>query len=160
MSTRSVFLDACNGRQQQLILEQKYHGVQARGENVEEVLRAHTMQGNGVSEDEDGQVEEQINHDLEAKKSLPEETADLDIRSLGNGSQVKDKHSDPRGLPGQAADSGVKKGPALPQHLIGQVHDDNLKSLLMSWYYAGYYTGLYEGQQQQGTQGSHAKPEN
>ncbi len=28
------------------------------------------------------------------------------------------------------------------------VHDDRLKNLLMSWYYAGYYTGLFEGQQQ------------
>lgn len=28
------------------------------------------------------------------------------------------------------------------------VKDEGLKSLLMSWYYAGYYTGLYEGQQQ------------
>lgn len=48
-STRSVFLDAFNGRQQQLMLKQKYHGVQARGENVEEVLRAHAKQSNGVS---------------------------------------------------------------------------------------------------------------
>ncbi|TVY46566.1 Survival motor neuron-like protein 1 [Lachnellula cervina] len=140
------------------MLKQKYHGVQARGENVEEVLRAHAKQSNGVSEVEDGQVEEQIDHDLEAKKSHPEELADLDARSLGS-SQVKDKHSGPNEMPGQASDSGVKKGPALPQHLIGQVHDDNLKNLLMSWYYAGYYTGLYEGQQQ-GTQASHAKPEN
>jgi len=30
---------------------------------------------------------------------------------------------------------------------VGLVHDENLKNLLMSWYYAGYYTGLYEGQQ-------------
>jgi hypothetical protein len=28
------------------------------------------------------------------------------------------------------------------------VQDEGLKALLMSWYYAGYYTGLYEGQQQ------------
>lgn len=28
------------------------------------------------------------------------------------------------------------------------VKDEALKNLMMSWYYAGYYTGLYEGQQQ------------
>lgn len=28
------------------------------------------------------------------------------------------------------------------------VQDENLKRLMMSWYYAGYYTGLFEGQQQ------------
>jgi len=27
------------------------------------------------------------------------------------------------------------------------VQDENMKSLMMSWYYAGYYTGLQEGQQ-------------
>ena len=27
------------------------------------------------------------------------------------------------------------------------IADESLKKLLMSWYYAGYYTGLYEGEQ-------------
>lgn len=31
------------------------------------------------------------------------------------------------------------------------VKDEALRNLMMSWYYAGYYTGLYEGQQQQST---------
>jgi hypothetical protein len=31
---------------------------------------------------------------------------------------------------------------------LNAVRDENLKKLLMSWYYAGYYTGLFEGQQQ------------
>lgn len=35
-----------------------------------------------------------------------------------------------------------------PISVLGSVKDEGLKSLLMSWYYAGYYTGLYEGQQQ------------
>ncbi|OLN92187.1 Survival motor neuron-like protein 1 [Colletotrichum chlorophyti] len=47
--------------------------------------------------------------------------------------------------------SGNVGGPATmaPQSLLGSVQDEGLKRLLMSWYYAGYYTGLYEGQQQQ-----------
>jgi hypothetical protein len=28
-----------------------------------------------------------------------------------------------------------------------QVQDEGMKNLMMSWYYAGYYTGLLEGQQ-------------
>lgn len=28
------------------------------------------------------------------------------------------------------------------------VQDEGLKRLLMSWYYAGFYTGLHQGQQQ------------
>ncbi|KAF4119424.1 Survival motor neuron protein (SMN) [Geosmithia morbida] len=34
-----------------------------------------------------------------------------------------------------------------PQVLLGTVQDEGLKKLLMAWYYAGYYTGLFEGQQ-------------
>lgn len=30
---------------------------------------------------------------------------------------------------------------------IPAVQDEGLKNLMMSWYYAGYYTGLLEGQQ-------------
>lgn len=30
---------------------------------------------------------------------------------------------------------------------LSVVHDENLKKLMMSWYFAGYYTGLHEGQQ-------------
>jgi hypothetical protein len=30
---------------------------------------------------------------------------------------------------------------------IFTVQDEGLKNLMMSWYYAGYYTGLLEGQQ-------------
>jgi len=30
---------------------------------------------------------------------------------------------------------------------IFAVQDEGLKNLMMSWYYAGYYTGLLEGQQ-------------
>ncbi|KAI9753254.1 MAG: hypothetical protein M4579_005267 [Chaenotheca gracillima] len=36
----------------------------------------------------------------------------------------------------------------MPHALIGGGQDDALKNLMMSWYYAGYYTGLREGQQQ------------
>jgi hypothetical protein len=33
------------------------------------------------------------------------------------------------------------------QLTIIAVQDEGLKNLMMSWYYAGYYTGLLEGQQ-------------
>jgi hypothetical protein len=54
--------------------------------------------------------------------------------------------------------------PNIPQALIGMskfsqanpvvessneltAQDENIKNIMMSWYYAGYYTGLYDGQQ-------------
>ena len=33
---------------------------------------------------------------------------------------------------------------------INAATDEALKNLMISWYYAGYYTGLYEGQQKPG----------
>ncbi|KAL8971364.1 MAG: hypothetical protein Q9197_003323 [Variospora fuerteventurae] len=33
----------------------------------------------------------------------------------------------------------------------GETYDESLKNLMMSWYYAGYYTGLYEGHKQYST---------
>lgn len=32
------------------------------------------------------------------------------------------------------------------------VSNEAVKNLIMSWYYAGYYTGLYEGQQSSASQ--------
>lgn len=74
---------------------------------MEEALRAHEQQGDGVlvhplyawsesshsfsGEDldiEDGKVDAQNDHDHQAKKNIPEETADHDTRNLGNDSQV------------------------------------------------------------------------
>ncbi|CAK7202929.1 hypothetical protein SEUCBS139899_005656 [Sporothrix eucalyptigena] len=50
---------------------------------------------------------------------------------------------------GDGSGQGTLPVPGLlsPQTVLGGA-DEGLKKLLMSWYYAGYYTGLYEGQQQ------------
>jgi hypothetical protein len=40
---------------------------------------------------------------------------------------------------------------ALPQVLINSVKDENVRNLMMSWYWAGYYTGFHEGQQSAGS---------
>jgi hypothetical protein len=45
------------------------------------------------------------------------------------------------------ASNGGHIPPALPQVLINSVKDENVRNLMMSWYWAGYYTGLHEGQQ-------------
>lgn len=42
-------------------------------------------------------------------------------------------------------ESNIPRGKLLTGPLV---QDENLKRLMMSWYFAGYYTGLYEGQQQ------------
>ncbi|KAI9797821.1 MAG: hypothetical protein M1833_005324 [Piccolia ochrophora] len=49
---------------------------------------------------------------------------------------------------GKATKSRSGMADVVPELLSNGVEDSGLKNLMMSWYYAGYYTGLYEGQQQ------------
>jgi len=89
---------------------------------------------------EEGDVDEPMDQDSHAKEHLSEETNRHDTTSVEEHVRVRER------LPG--SEQASARSPALPQHLIGQVHDEGLKNLLMSWYYAGYYTGLFEGRQE------------
>ncbi|KAL8991700.1 MAG: hypothetical protein Q9169_007731 [Polycauliona sp. 2 TL-2023] len=55
-------------------------------------------------------------------------------------------------VPAMLMNGGETQCAALSVHeavLMGAAgHDEGLKNLMMSWYYAGYYTGLYEGRKQ------------
>ncbi|KIN06655.1 hypothetical protein OIDMADRAFT_176696 [Oidiodendron maius Zn] len=121
-----------------------YHSIHTRGEKVEDVLLEAEKQGETESvhrptNEEGGLKPSSVEHvDLEAAKVYDQPVDDHHA-----------KNDRPPHLASHQTSSGSpEKVPALPQHLIGQVHDESLKNLLMSWYYAGYYTGLYEGQQQ------------
>ncbi|CZT24644.1 uncharacterized protein RCC_10369 [Ramularia collo-cygni] len=60
------------------------------------------------------------------------------------------------GIPSSASETPCKAAPlptaaslsSVPQTLLGGTQDETMKNLMMSWYYAGYYTGLLEGKQQ------------
>ncbi|KAH7356662.1 hypothetical protein BKA65DRAFT_211789 [Rhexocercosporidium sp. MPI-PUGE-AT-0058] len=116
----------------------KYHSIKARGENIEKVLKEVEKKDHQKSEDVHYQEDDADDHpaqDPRAKEKASEETADLDITSQEENVPVVEQRE------------SSNRSPALPQPLIGQVHDEGLKNLLMSWYYAGYYTGLHEGKQ-------------
>ncbi|KAL2203613.1 SMN family protein Smn1 [Sarocladium strictum] len=77
--------------------------------------------------------------ELERSKALEEEAQKPSLQE-----------SPPASDPTKASDAGPSLqavGAPPIQMMLGSVKDDSLKKLLMSWYYAGYYTGLYEGQQ-------------
>lgn len=38
-------------------------------------------------------------------------------------------------------------GANVQANVVSASQDENLRNMMMSWYYAGYHTGLYEGQQ-------------
>lgn len=51
---------------------------------------------------------------------------------------------DQTGVPSAKASDHVP--PTFPQGLLNSVTDEGVKNLMMSWYWAGYYTGFHEGQ--------------
>jgi len=125
----------------------QYHSISARGERVEDVLKKSETQSNGLGgamDYEDREVNDQQTDDAHAKKSLPKGTVDHASMSHEKGHSVEEEQ---HVVTDQTSGRAASKGPVLPQHLIGQAHDEGLKNLLMAWYYAGYYTGLHEGRQ-------------
>ncbi|KAL8725815.1 MAG: hypothetical protein Q9181_006270, partial [Wetmoreana brouardii] len=139
---------------------QLYHSIHARGERVEDVLKQaeasertdtngvepgaelSTEAANGVlhSEDledgemEDGQIEDESHIDKGAKESA------VDSEEI----YTRQRHDPSAPALANHAESAPAP-PAMPGVLINSVQDEDLKNLMMSWYYAGYCTGLYEG---------------
>ncbi|KAL1957150.1 hypothetical protein VTO42DRAFT_6293 [Malbranchea cinnamomea] len=139
-----------------------YHSIQARGENVEDVLREaeakEAAEEAAAAAEDDAMLELPSAHpgsiepdDERMAQSVEQEEAE--------GSQ-DDNRSDGRATNQIPAGSSrtfdtnahVNEQYASVPHMVfggntalGQ--DESLKNLMMAWYFAGYYTGLYEGQQ-------------
>ncbi|ESZ90264.1 hypothetical protein SBOR_9355 [Sclerotinia borealis F-4128] len=128
---------------------EKYHGIHARGEKVEDVLNEFENQSNGLEEAMDEDSEEVVEEPLEDNTTKQSEFEKTDDHTSTKNKPKIEEQPTMKETESHPQSSTAPTAPTLPPQLIGQVHDENLKNLLMSWYYAGYYTGLYEGQQQQ-----------
>ncbi|KAI5201586.1 hypothetical protein E4T39_05072 [Aureobasidium subglaciale] len=116
----------------------KYHSMSARGERVEDVLDV-------VEKEEEAQATTDLKTEtIDTATGLPPwetieedkgqaQKVSTDSTNVTTGAQVINApdHSTP---------------PGVSQVLLDSVQDENLKALMTSWYFAGYYTGLYEGQ--------------
>ncbi|KAK4982376.1 hypothetical protein LTR66_009303 [Elasticomyces elasticus] len=147
-----------------------YHSIAARGESVEEVIEAAIKQeSNGfVAQVSIVYVETNRNsHEQE----LPNGELSNGVQGSGNGISESANHPSSSNrtqassgtfqaqsgihpnaatahIPTtQGAAAGASGTADMPTALMGRVQDENVKNLMMSWYYAGYYTGLFEGQQ-------------
>ncbi|KAJ5683253.1 hypothetical protein N7462_006418 [Penicillium macrosclerotiorum] len=129
-----------------------YHSIHAKGENIEDVLKeskAAELSGNdGIVEEDAAAVAEVdiMEADTDDVESLHHETAP-NIPQSGNSHA---SYADSPALPttsGSTLPTGTMPMP-MPGAGFPPVQDENLKRLMMAWYFAGYYTGLYEGQQQ------------
>jgi len=139
-----------------------YHSIHAKGENVKEVIAAYEAAeaaeeakgqagGGGVNgsagsgkmadataaePSEDGEIEDSSRMETEQPVFVgPHLPADA---VNGTAQAVLPE------TPGQEAD--VR---GIPQAVLPfSTQDPAIKNLLMSWYWSGFYTGLYEGQKQ------------
>ncbi|KAK1596057.1 uncharacterized protein LY79DRAFT_667551 [Colletotrichum navitas] len=114
----------------------KYHSIHAKGGKLED----GDLQGETEPQTIDTQTEaadqpEIVDDDEGGNKTKGAACSSTDVQTNPSGVATAEA------IPGPATTG--------PQSLLGTVQDEGLKRLLMSWYYAGYYTGLYEGQQQQ-----------
>ncbi|KAI9680567.1 MAG: hypothetical protein M1817_004007 [Caeruleum heppii] len=134
-----------------------YHSIQARGERVETVLQAASAGVNGESNEK---TEE--NGDYDAGNPTPaiathnDELEDGEVEDIGDPTSIQPASNTMLQEAAHASEPpGDKQKPQLqpdvgrssPSHKLVGVEDDGLRNLMMSWYYAGYYTGLFEGQQ-------------
>ncbi|KXJ96924.1 hypothetical protein Micbo1qcDRAFT_4156 [Microdochium bolleyi] len=111
----------------------KYHSIHTKGGNVVDLLEPKKSESNS--------------NNVIAKATNEAST------SQDTGHDTEMASDEPRNET-QASTSQPNPPPRLaPEVVLGSVQDESLKRLLMSWYYAGYYTGLYEGQQGQNGQG-------
>ncbi|RMY73030.1 hypothetical protein D0862_14357 [Hortaea werneckii] len=110
----------------------KYHSLAAKGEKVDLVLD----QAEGKPNEANVAADENV---ASATPATVENTPVND--QAGGGVEAPHPHQ------AQTQTPAAVGGSVMPQTLMNSVQDEGLKNMMMSWYYAGYYTGLYEGQQ-------------
>ncbi|KAL5000643.1 hypothetical protein BDV10DRAFT_161665 [Aspergillus recurvatus] len=123
-----------------------YHSIAAKGENVEDVLR----EAEAAAEAEAGpsmswaQIEKDDDMaDIDADSIRPAAaSAETHVSQKADGSAQVKQHQDSAAAAGPQAQAPTMPLPAFPQ-----TEDEGLKNLMMAWYYAGYYTALYQEQQ-------------
>jgi hypothetical protein len=132
-------------------LQQLYHSIHAKGENVEDILReAEAAERAGL--DQDGQKPDEA---LDAMEDDDAAAATASAKAEQSSStQVPDTAEEHPSATDQQpswtkhpTEPAAMGAAAMPHAALAQVQDEGLKNLMMAWYFAGYYTGLHEGQQ-------------
>ncbi|KAL4899119.1 hypothetical protein BDW74DRAFT_163907 [Aspergillus multicolor] len=126
-----------------------YHSIAAKGENVEDVLReaeaaAEVEAGPSMSwaqvEKDDDMAD--VVADAYEPAAAAAETHVSQTQAVEETAQVKQPQES-----AAAAGTAQSQAPTMPYPAFPQTQDEGLKNLMMAWYYAGYYTALYQEQQ-------------
>ncbi|MCJ1324469.1 hypothetical protein MMC10_001131 [Thelotrema lepadinum] len=123
----------------------RYHSIHARGERISDVLKA-AQDSNKQDIGEDNTPAEKLKGqglDSEGGGINLTWTKDIPKNDVSDNGQTTTSLAAP--LPG--ANSTAAQTFPNPT-ITHSSQDQSLKDVMMSWYWAGYYTGLYEGQRQ------------
>ncbi|KAF1830826.1 hypothetical protein BDW02DRAFT_533275 [Decorospora gaudefroyi] len=138
----------------------KYHSIHKSGKRLEDVLTEEELK---ELRDDYGDVMEEAKTVEEAETETNGVADHEDTDAEPNGVAYSDQSRTPQQepeyseqpqqtqLPSPEAPAPQAAGAladAMPQAILGTVQDDDMKNIMMSWYYAGYYTGLHAGRQQ------------
>ncbi len=132
---------------------QKYHSIHSQGQTVHDAIEnlddsgedsetAHdTIQMDTIGPTKDGadDADLELLEDGELKDIGSERIEDNPTKAAPTTAGSERTHNEAR----------RDQHPSVPDVPIAVAQggqDEALKNLMMSWYYAGYYTGLYEGQ--------------
>ncbi|MDI1487228.1 MAG: hypothetical protein OHK93_006497 [Ramalina farinacea] len=153
---------------------QLYHSIHAKGERVEDVIKEMEENADGDALPgphdsfspliDNNEAVAGMDEDLEEGEfeEKPTDACDLVNGTHGNNSTAPIQHEDmPASNTSQIQPPSISVPTAalnggdwntyldhVPLLILNLVNNDAIKNLMLSWYWAGYYTGLHEGQQQ------------
>ncbi|GAB7342209.1 hypothetical protein MBLNU457_g0456t1 [Dothideomycetes sp. NU457] len=154
--------DLVNSWNEALAEYKKYHSIAARGENIDALLQAFE-ESNGtdlgaVSQVPGASVDEAQTNATDVLGERTTTTAneamniDKDTTPAAAANQNTNHAGETAGN-GQASQQLPFQTQAVPPStgalsaVLPTIQDEAMRNLMMSWYYAGYYTGIQEGQQ-------------
>lgn len=136
----------------------KYHSIHKSGKRLEDALTEEELRELKADYGEDlEETETPSGPDAETNGHAEQADTDMTHAETGNieAVNVHQENANPsqqqQGQPAGVEDPARQEAApasAMTQALLGTVQDENMKNIMMSWYYAGYYTGLHAGQQQ------------
>ncbi|EUC27161.1 hypothetical protein COCCADRAFT_112406 [Bipolaris zeicola 26-R-13] len=152
----------------------KYHSIHQSGKRLEDVLTEEEVKELREGYGDLIEETEPTSGATETNGITPNDDADMSnaeiscvaqsektclVQQEPGQSEQQNTHDtqSPRAEAASAPGAAETLAEAVPQAMLGTVKDENLKNIMMSWYYAGYYTGLHAGQQQQAAHDSSAQ---
>ncbi|MCJ1283410.1 hypothetical protein MMC26_002738 [Xylographa opegraphella] len=135
-----------------------YHSIHARGESVEDALFS-AAQDQQMTNDHSLLVDEgtsQPNYRV-GDESLEDGELEGTEAAMSNNLQPDKEHEEmpstkpriPIRRPDTTSPQLTQNLSSIPEGVIAaSTQEEAQKNLMMSWYWAGYYTGFYEGQKQ------------